>query len=107
MEMTAHVPQPFLLSCPSRHQFAATMDPLRVQGLPHRLAVLVAAVQELLSERGELADNLELACADLEIARDAMRGVLRHLEAGRVRWAKEMLEEAIDDASDALDSLKG
>ena len=76
------------------------------------LAVVVddsrdAAVRELLSERDELADNLELARADLELARDAMRGVLRHLEAGRVRWAKEMLEEAIDDASDALDSLKG
>ena len=76
------------------------------------LAVVVddsreAAVRELLSEREELADNLEIARADLELARDAMRGVLRHLEAGRVRWAKEMLEEAIDDASDALDSLKG
>ena len=76
------------------------------------LAVVVndsreAAFRELLSERDELADNLEMAHADLELARDAMRGVLRHLEAGRVRWAKEMLEEAIDDASDALDSLKG
>ena len=74
------------------------------------LAVVVddsrdAAVRELLSERDELADNLELARADLEIARDAMRGVLHHLEAGQVRWAKAMLEEAIDDASDALGSL--
>ena len=73
------------------------------------LAVVVdnsrdAAVRERLSKRGELADNLELARADLEIARDAVRGVLRHLEAGQVRWAKAMLEEAIDDASTALGS---
>ena len=65
------------------------------------LAVVVddsreAAVRELLLERDRLADDLEMAHADLELARDAMRGVLRHLEAGRVRWAKEMLEEALD-----------
>ena len=65
------------------------------------LAVVVddsreAAVRELLLERDRLADDLEMAHSDLELARDAMRGVLRHLEAGRVRWAKEMLEEALD-----------
>ena len=74
------------------------------------LAVVVdnsrdAAVRELLSERDELANNLELARADLEIACDAMRGVFRHLEAGQVRWARAMLQDAIDDASEALGSL--
>ena len=65
------------------------------------LAVVVddsrdAAVRELLLERDRLADDLEMAHADLELARDAMRGVLRHLEAGQVLWAKVMLEEALD-----------
>ena len=65
------------------------------------LAVVVddsreAAVRELLLERDRLANDLELAHADLELARDAMRGVLRHLEAGQVLWAKVMLEEALD-----------
>ena len=74
------------------------------------LAVVVdnsrdAAVRELLSERDELADKLELARADLELARDAMRGVLRDLENGHVLWAKAMLQEGIDDASAALHSL--
>ena len=55
-----------------------------------------AAVRELLLERDRLADDLEMAHADLELARDAMRGVLHHLEAGRVLWAKVMLEEALD-----------
>ena len=55
-----------------------------------------AAVRELLLERDRLADDLEMAHAELELARDAMRGVLRHLEAGRVLWAKVMLEEALD-----------
>ena len=64
-----------------------------------------AAVRELLSERDELADKLELAHADLELARDAMRGVLRDLENGHVLWAKAMLQEGIDDASEALSSF--
>ena len=65
------------------------------------LAVVVddsrdAAVRELLLERDRLADDLEMAQAELELAREAMLGVLRHLEAGRVLWAKVMLEEALD-----------
>ena len=65
------------------------------------LAVVVddsrdAAVRELLLERDRLADDLEMAHADLELARDAMRGVLRHLEAGRVLWAMAMLSEHLD-----------
>ena len=65
------------------------------------LAVVVddsreAAVRELLLERDRLANDLELAHADLELARDAMRGVLRHVEAGRVLWAMAMLSEHLD-----------
>ena len=90
------------------------------------LAVVVddsreAAVRELLLERERLADDLELAHADLDLARDAMRGVLRHLEAGRVRWAMAMLSEQLDsyeaaspddeardgDTAVALDRLSG
>ena len=65
------------------------------------LAVVVddsreAAVRELLLERERLANDLDFAHADLELARDAMRGVLRLLEAGRVRWAMAMLSEQLD-----------
>ncbi len=65
------------------------------------LAVVVddsrdAAVRELLLERDRLAEDLEMAQDELKLAREGMLGVLRHLEAGRVLWAKVMLEEALD-----------
>ena len=59
--------------------------------------------QQILTERGDLL-------SDLQIARDAMRGVLRQLEARRVTMrffdAEHMLAAAIDDASEALSSFE-
>ncbi len=98
-----------------------------------RLAMAVADRDSFLAQRHSgstvswralyevLRDDLELAHADLDLARDAMRGVLRHLEAGRARWAKAMLSEQLDsyeaaspddeardgDTAVALDRLPG